>query len=296
MDLDTSVPMYGDVSRPELPDEAVSHKSETRFVSHPSSVWTIVGVGKGDAVPEASAPGAFSAHSFAEAHYWESWAKAQYADYDLHSVFNVLQNRILDWEADSLQYIEAAQIARDIPDTMHVPDASVLLEPPVIELVEPAPTPTAVDVLGMPVYEVEVLLDCRQNGPLVEYYVKFNGYSVPEWVEEENILEKAMLDDYESRYRIGPHGRALTRGQRKRAMNTRLEIHRAAYFGRVGTEDPPPQFTRPPEQPRGMKPSGSDLMKGLRGSLQKRKGEKVAQGAMAVDDELETAECLRVMC
>ncbi|KAJ3327264.1 hypothetical protein HDU93_002067 [Gonapodya sp. JEL0774] len=172
-----------------------------------------------------------------------------------------------------------------IPDTTRIPDDSVLSEPPVVEPVEPAPTPTAVDVAGMPVYEVEALLDRRQNGPLVEYYVKFNGYSVPEWIEEENVLAEAMLDDYESRHPTGPNGRALTRGQRKRAMNTRLEIRRAAYFARVGTDNPPPQFTRPPKRPRGMKPSGSDLKKGQRGSLRKRKGEKVAQGAMPVDAE-----------
>ncbi|KAJ3303367.1 hypothetical protein HDU93_006482, partial [Gonapodya sp. JEL0774] len=116
MDLDTSVPTYGDVSRPELPDEAVGRKSETRFVLRPSGVRTFAGVdesdaemAEGDAVPEAGAPGAFSAHSFAEARYRESWAKAQYADYDLHSVINVLQNRVPEGEADSRQYVEAAR-------------------------------------------------------------------------------------------------------------------------------------------------------------------------------------------
>ncbi|KAJ3343329.1 hypothetical protein HDU93_008693, partial [Gonapodya sp. JEL0774] len=104
----------------------------------------------------------------------------------------------------------------------------------------------------------------------------------PEWIEEENVLAEAMLDDYESRQPTAPNGRALTEGQRKRTMNAHLEIRRSVYLGHVGTDDPPPKR---PHGNDGIKPNGSELKKGICGSLLKRKGEKVAQGAMAIDDE-----------
>ena len=124
-----------------------------------------------------------------------------------------------------LAVLDASTLPKDI-DLSLAPD-----EPVPEELV----TPKASTDDGAPAYEMEAVLNKRTNGPVVEYLIKFRGYSKPEWVLEENILGQDLLDGFEKAHPSGPNCKPLGRKARLNAMKRRLAARcKAAQSKRKG--------------------------------------------------------------